>query len=78
MTLGQAIEVEKSLGSIHIRFLVVVALAQVPLLENSRLKVPRKEFRAFNVSLFLHLSNFWLRQELKECLCPSVLCLFVC
>ena len=76
MTLGQAVdevpvivpEVEKSLSSVLIQFLVVIVLAQVPLLENSRLKIktskldfPQNEYLALNVQntpLLLHLSNF--------------------
>ena len=64
VALGQAVdevpvivpEVEKSLGSVLIQFLIVVVLAQVPLLENSRLKIktskldfPQNEYLALNV-----------------------------
>ena len=64
LALGQAVnevpvivsEVEKSLGAVLIQFLVVIVLAQVPLLENSRLKIktskldfPQNEYLALNV-----------------------------
>ena len=49
-------EVEESLGPVLIQLLVVIVLAQVPLLENSRLKIktskldfPQNEYLALNL-----------------------------